>query len=110
MQAGDIEMFEALAGDLLSALGYQRAFDAISPTVSADARQFRDWFEANVAPQPREEPPLGFEPRTCGLQNRCSAIELRWRCAVIISAHRTPGCERAWTGRYIGGSIGRPIA
>ena len=25
------------------------------------------------------EPPLGFEPRTHGLQNRCSATELRWQ-------------------------------
>ena len=52
MQAGDIEMFEALAGDLLSALGYQREFDVISPTVCADAQQFRSWFEANVASPP----------------------------------------------------------
>jgi len=52
MQRRDIEMFEALAGDLLSALGYQREFDVISAAVSADAQQFRSWFEANVASPP----------------------------------------------------------
>ena len=52
MQRRDIEMFEALAGDLLSALDYQREFDVISPTVCADAQQFRSWFEANVASPP----------------------------------------------------------
>ncbi len=53
MQRRDIEMFEAVSGDLLSALGYQRAFDVVSPTVSAGAQQFRSWFETNVAPPPR---------------------------------------------------------
>ncbi len=48
MQPRDIEIFEALAGDLLSTLGYQRAFDKVSPIVAADAQRFRGWFEANV--------------------------------------------------------------
>ena len=48
MKPADVEMFEALAGDLLSALGYPRAFDEISPTVSTRAQRFRNWFECNV--------------------------------------------------------------
>ncbi len=52
MQDRDIEMFEALVGDLLSALGYERAFQAISEDVSADAQRFRSWFEANVSAAP----------------------------------------------------------
>lgn len=48
MQSSDVEMFEALAGDLLSDLGYPRAFDEISPAVSTEAQRYRSWFEANV--------------------------------------------------------------
>ena len=29
----------------------------------------------------RLEPTVGFEPTTCGLQNRCSTTELRWHAA-----------------------------
>jgi hypothetical protein len=28
--------------------------------------------------------PLGFEPRTCGLRVRCSAIELEARAVIIV--------------------------
>jgi len=54
MDRRNVEMFEALAGDLLSTLGYERAFEAISRDVAADAERYRSWFEANVAPPPME--------------------------------------------------------
>jgi integrase len=30
------------------------------------------------------KPPVGFEPTTCGLQNRCSTAELRWRQPAMV--------------------------
>ena len=35
--------------------------------------------------------PLGFEPRTCGLRVRCSAIELEARVQVMDRQHYLPG-------------------
>jgi hypothetical protein len=46
MKPRDVELFEALAGDLLSDLGYERAFSAISPGITATAERYRDWWKA----------------------------------------------------------------
>ena len=94
MQPRDIEMFEALAGDALTALGYQRQFEVICPTVSADAQQFRSWFEANVASPPASagtgssllkrgtfDPPVAPDTRVwrqtpyCGARVSCPAVD-----------------------------------
>ena len=44
----DVELFEALAGDLLSQLGYERACDKISPAVAWLAGRYRDAWEAEL--------------------------------------------------------------
>ncbi len=54
----DVELFEALAGDLLSILGYDRAFDTISPAVAATADRFRAWWDES-GPQRRARPRAG---------------------------------------------------
>ena len=46
MKERDLELFEAIAGDLLSDLGYERAFDAISPEIAAVAERCRQWWES----------------------------------------------------------------
>ena len=45
MSTCDVELFEALAGDLLSEFGYERAFDRISPSINKRARLCIDWWE-----------------------------------------------------------------
>jgi Sulfotransferase family len=54
MSVQDVELFEALAGDLLSSLGYERAFPEISPAVAAEARSLRGRFESE---RPRRRAP-----------------------------------------------------
>jgi hypothetical protein len=44
----DLELFEALAGDLLSALGYQQAVTSISPGIAAVAEQCEERWRAEV--------------------------------------------------------------
>jgi len=44
----DLELFEALAGDLLSQLGYERACDAISPQVASVASRYRAAWDAEL--------------------------------------------------------------
>lgn len=45
---------------------------------------------------------MGFEPMTCGLRNRCSTTELRWRCGAAYIG------ERAGVGkRFVCGSARR---
>ena len=46
MAGRDVELFEALAGSLLSGMGYERAFPAISPAIASLAQQCRRQFEA----------------------------------------------------------------
>ena len=46
MKPRDVELFEAIAGDLLSALGYERGFSTISPAIAALAEGYRSWWEA----------------------------------------------------------------
>jgi Sulfotransferase family len=48
MSVRDTEMFEALAGDLLSSLGYERATGAPTPPVAALAQRYRSWWEAEL--------------------------------------------------------------
>ena len=45
MRIRDLELFEAIAGDLLSTLGYERSFDAISPEIATIAERFRRWWD-----------------------------------------------------------------
>lgn len=44
MEDRDLEMFEALAGDLLDELGYERVYSNISPEIAARAEYFRKWW------------------------------------------------------------------
>jgi hypothetical protein len=44
----DAEVFEALAGDLLLTLGYERATDSTSPAVRALAQGYRSWWDAEL--------------------------------------------------------------
>jgi hypothetical protein len=49
MEAGDVELFEAIAGDLLSALGYERTLETISPKIAAVAERCRRWGDETMA-------------------------------------------------------------
>ncbi len=49
MARRDVELFEALAGDLLASLGYQRGVAVISPEIVALAGQYRSKWEAELA-------------------------------------------------------------
>lgn len=44
----DVELFEAVAGELLSLLGYERAFQTISPGVAARAKRCREMWQAEL--------------------------------------------------------------
>jgi hypothetical protein len=44
----DLELFEALAGDLLARLGYERACDAVSPAVASLASEYRAAWESEL--------------------------------------------------------------
>ena len=46
MSERDLELFEALAGDLLSAVGYERAAPPPSPKIAALADRCRRWWES----------------------------------------------------------------
>ena len=46
MPGRDVELFEALAGTLLSDLGYERAFPTTSSTIDSLAESCRRRFEA----------------------------------------------------------------
>ena len=48
MDARSRELFEALAADLLSELGYQRQFQAISPPIAAVASQCLGWWDQEM--------------------------------------------------------------
>jgi hypothetical protein len=43
-----VELFEALAGDLLSQLGYEREFEDVSPPVQAVAAGYRAAWESEL--------------------------------------------------------------
>jgi Sulfotransferase family len=46
MAGGDLEVFEAVAGDLLSELGYERACDTISPELTEKSGEWQRWWES----------------------------------------------------------------
>jgi hypothetical protein len=52
MPERDVELFEAIAGDLLAHLGYQRAFGDISPEVAATADRCRRWWASEMPHRP----------------------------------------------------------
>ncbi len=47
MPGRDVELFEALAGDLLSELGYERSARSSSPEIEDVAERRRTWWEGN---------------------------------------------------------------
>ena len=47
MVARDVELFEAIAGELLSDLGYERVFKTISPEIAAVAVRCISWWESS---------------------------------------------------------------
>jgi hypothetical protein len=49
LKSRDLQLFEALAGDLLSRLGYERGADTISAEVAELAERYRTWWEADRA-------------------------------------------------------------
>jgi hypothetical protein len=49
MEPGDVELYEAIAGDLLELLGYERAFPRVSPPVRERAERCREAWIAEVA-------------------------------------------------------------
>jgi hypothetical protein len=49
MSERDLELFEAIAGDLLSALSYERIFSTISPGITDVAERCRAWWESEMA-------------------------------------------------------------
>jgi hypothetical protein len=49
MSPRDLELFEAIAGDLLSALGYERAIMSISPDIGALRDRHRAWWQRKLA-------------------------------------------------------------
>jgi hypothetical protein len=48
MPRRDVEMFEAIAGSLLTSLGYERACDEISDEISATAERCRRWWRSEM--------------------------------------------------------------
>lgn len=58
MEPNDVELFEAIAGDCLAALGYERVFDVISPPIAARAEQCESQWQ-----QERTETPQTTETR-----------------------------------------------
>jgi len=54
MKPNDVELFEALAGDLLCELGYARASERVSSATCAVAEQCRRWWEENFKRCPEE--------------------------------------------------------
>lgn len=44
----DVELFEAISGDSLVALGYERSFGTISPEIAAVAERCRRWWESEI--------------------------------------------------------------
>jgi Sulfotransferase family len=61
MAPRDVELFEAIAGDALAALGYEVVNERISPEIARDAARCRQRWEAEVrAQRPRKATRLDF--------------------------------------------------
>ena len=57
MKPKDVELFEALAGDLLSELDYPRAPETVSSGTREVAERCRRWWEENVkSPRDARQP------------------------------------------------------
>jgi hypothetical protein len=54
MAPRDVELFEALAGDLLSDLGYDRTTKVISTEITKVAEQCRAWWQGEMARRARK--------------------------------------------------------
>ena len=54
MRAQDVELFEALAGDLLDSLGLERAGPAASPAVQRTASEAREWWRGFIRRRERK--------------------------------------------------------
>jgi hypothetical protein len=48
MAGADVEMLEALAGDLLTRLGYERAIDRTPPGVTQMATTYSQWWAEKI--------------------------------------------------------------
>jgi hypothetical protein len=55
MPAGDQELFEAIAGDLLSELGYELARDPVGPNVAALAGRCERWWQTEMERRQKKE-------------------------------------------------------
>jgi hypothetical protein len=55
MPGRDLELFEALAGDLLSELGYELGAGATSPEVVAVSERCREWWDSEMARRKAKE-------------------------------------------------------
>ncbi|MEE8154905.1 MAG: sulfotransferase [Phycisphaerales bacterium] len=62
MDQGDVELFEAIAGDCLSALGYERVFDGISPPIAARAEQCRSRWQTEKDQRPSRSSQNRLQP------------------------------------------------
>jgi len=49
MSARDVVLFEALAGDLLATLGYERVSESFSPEIREVADRCRVWWDSEMA-------------------------------------------------------------
>jgi hypothetical protein len=56
MSNRDIELFEALAGDLLAELGYERTVERFSPEIAAVASYCERWWDGEMTRRQRATP------------------------------------------------------
>lgn len=66
MPPRDVEMVEALAGELLTELGYERAFQSIAPAVRDRAMRYRDWWARKLARREARNAALSEKARHFG--------------------------------------------
>ena len=57
MSPRDVELFEAIAGDVLEGLGYERASSSVSPEIAAVADRCRTWWESERVKRPSKKKP-----------------------------------------------------
>lgn len=56
MSPRDVELFEAIAGDLLSTLGYERRYDRITPDIAAVAERCQTWWQDEMTRRRTKRP------------------------------------------------------
>jgi hypothetical protein len=61
MDARDVQLFEAIAGDLLAELGYPRRFETVSPQIVGLAERCTAWWGAEMERRRQKEAGLGRE-------------------------------------------------